>query len=180
MLRLPGGRFTYQQGVENERRYPAEGASNQENTSCFCEQGTHRVEPSRGRSERILSVNRCPQEQQELDSEWVGQAADSLTDEKCACKLTRCCRVATGHCAPQGILAEKLGDRTSVCPASEVEQVVERVSNSSENCGKVHDKTTSAKCDGGIVRGGSVSARPDGGERTDAPAPAASTTGACH
>src|SRR5580693_3287670 len=46
--------------------------------------------------------------------------ADSLTDGKCACKLKRCCRVATGTWAPQGMLAKKWEAGPGACPTSDV------------------------------------------------------------
>jgi hypothetical protein len=55
-------------------------------------------------------------------------------------------------------LAEKKAAGESDCPTSEDESAVERITGSSENCGKVHDKTISAKSDGNFVRGSGLSA----------------------
>src|SRR5580658_5013553 len=72
------------------------------------------------------------------------------------------------------------GERPGVAPTSEVEQAVERVTSSSENCGRVHDKTTLAKSDGGIVRGGCLFIGTAGGRRAGALASRASANCASH
>jgi hypothetical protein len=175
MLRSPRGIFTNELGLDSGGQDSPQGADTKKRRYVFHQKGTHIVEPSRGGCERILTVNRCLGEVQELDGGRLGRAADSLTDGKCACKLTRCCRVARGSQRPRELWWKSWEADPGVCPISENDVAVERVASSSENCGRVHDKTTSTNGVSGIVRGSSLSAWASGGERADALAPSAST-----
>ena len=59
--------------MESGGQTPEQGADTKDKRSFFKEKSTHNVEPSQGGYERILTVNRCSLELQELDGRALGK-----------------------------------------------------------------------------------------------------------